>query len=518
MSLEMPPDFTNNLRYKIPLVIIALIGATLVFYLVSLHGAGTTPDSVYYISVARHIADGTGIIGYDGYYLVLQPPLYPMLLGAIKMIMFTDPLVSAGYVNSILFGLIIYISGLFLLKHLNSYVLVLFGTITVLISFVFIQIALMALSELLFILLILLYLYFFEKYKSDGKLNFLILLSISASLACLTRYIGIILILSGVVSIFIQVNKSIKDKLVHILIFLLITCIPIAMWIIRNFYLSGTFVGQRADSSYTLFENLKFLFNTAIHWYLPAHFNGVEILFITLAALIAIGIILSKRREKFQNVLKEFYPILIFLLLYAGIIVISSTTTAYDHIANRLLSPIYIPLFILSFYICDLVFNRLSKYVNRNILTILFAACLISWMIYPAGKAVYIINDYFKLSGIGFNRDYWENKEIINYLNCNKNLEKKYTFFSNVPEAVYILTNISAHWSPAKTLYNSPQLINSASNLKEAWKGTGKVCLVWFDNINDRQFLYPIEELQKNIHLNKLAEFKDGAVYIVENN
>ena len=142
---------------KVPLVILGFLGTCIILGLVSLHGIGISPDSVYYLSVARHIADGTGFVGYDGYFLVLQPPLYPIILAAIKILMFIDPLFSSGYVNSILFGLIIYFSGLFLLKHLRSYILVILGTISILVSFVFIQLSLMALSEPLFILLILLY-------------------------------------------------------------------------------------------------------------------------------------------------------------------------------------------------------------------------------------------------------------------------------------------------------------------------------------------------------------------------
>lgn len=513
----MISDFMNRLKYKVPLIILGMIGAGIVIYLISLHGAGTSPDSVYYISVARHIADGIGIIGYDGYYLVLQPPLYPMLLASIKIIAFTDPLLSSGYVNAILFGLIIYISGLFFLKHVNSYILVLLGTITVLTSFVLIQISLMALSEPLFILLILLYLYNFELYQANGKLISLIILSAAASLACLTRYIGVILILTGVICIFIQQKKSYKEKLRHILIFLLITCIPIGMWVIRNFYLTGTFTGQRADSSYTLSENLKFLFNTAVHWYLPIHFNGIQILFTAIIAVITMGIIEIKLRKRTWFILKEIYPGLIFILLYSVIIVISSTTTAYDYIANRLLSPIFIPLFVLSFLICDKILKWLSAYINRKLLTFFLAAGIITWMIYPVGKAVYIVNDYIKFSGIGFNSEYWKNKDIIKYLNNNRNLGNKYTFYSNVPEAVYLLTNIQARWSPAKTFYNSPQLVETGSNLKQTWNMTDKICLVWFDKIEKRKFLYPIDELQKSFPLIKLAQFNDGTIYLLGN-
>ena len=501
---------------KIPLVILGFLGTCIILCLVCLHGVGISPDSVYYLSVARHIADGTGFVGYDGYYLVLQPPLYPIILAAIKILLFIDPLFSSGHVNSILFGLIIYFSGLFLLKHLSSYTLVLLGTISILISFVFIQLSLMALSEPLFILLILLYLYYFEKYQTNGDIASLILLSFATTLACLTRYIGIIIILTGIVSISLQENSSLKKKLNHIIIFMIISCVPIGLWIIRNIFLSGTLVGQRADSSYTLFENLRFLFNTILQWYLPMLVTFQKLIFACLIVLISFVVVLIKRKEKIWMALKEIYPALIFILFYIGFIVISSTTTAYDHIADRLLSPIYIPVFFILFFLLDKVLNWLSHYFNKKLLTCIAAVGIITWMIYPVGKTVYIINDFNKLSGFGFNNRYWSKNETIKYIISHKELLKGYSFYSNVPEALYFLADIQARWSPARTLYNSPQLINTGPDIKAIWKNNDKVCIVWLD-ANNRQFLYTIEELRNSIKMTMIARFNDGAVYTIGN-
>jgi hypothetical protein len=513
---NMTPDNKAKLKYKIPLLVCGLIGAGIIFYLIIQHGAGTTPDSVYYISVARHIADGIGIIGYDGYYLVLQPPLYPLLLAGIKVVLLIDPFLSAGYVNSIIFGLIIFVSGLLFLKYLNSYVLVLLGTISILISYVFVQLSLMALSEPLFILLIILYLYYLGMYQSNGKIFPLILFSIAASMACLTRYIGIILIIAGVISINIQGIKSFKTKLKHLTVFLLITCLPIGLWFIRNFFISGTFVGKRADSSYTVFDNLRFAFNTFLQWFMPVQITNIQLMLAGIVLIVLAGVLIRPVRKNILNVLKEVHQVLIPIILYSGMIIISSTTTAYDHIANRLLSPIYVPVFLLLLFICDKILNRLSKYYNRAVVISIFSLSIMAWMIYPVWNSEYIINDYNQHSGFGFSSYYWDNRETINYLLKNKMLENKYTIYSNVPEAVYLFTNKKAMWSPAKTFYNSPQRINPDSSLYEFGNGNEKLCLVWFSKIHDRKFLYSLGELKKAVRMKKIAQFKDGEIYSIE--
>ena len=129
-----------------------------------------------------------------------------------KKILLIDPQVSTSYVNAILFGLIIYLSGSFLLKYLKSVALSILGTISILISYALVQVSLMALSEPLFILLILLFIYHFDKFRSKQDYTSLFLLSIWASLACLTRYTGIVIILTGIILILTHQKSNFKKK------------------------------------------------------------------------------------------------------------------------------------------------------------------------------------------------------------------------------------------------------------------------------------------------------------------
>ena len=191
----------GNLFKKLTLGILGLIGVSFVLLLTCRNGMGVTPDSASYISAARNLVDGNGLLTYNGLHLIVQPPLYPIILAIIKKLVFIDPMISAAYVNAILFGLIIYLSGLLLLKYLDSFVLAFLGTVSVLISYALIQASLMILSETLFIFLVLLFLYYFEKYQSKKDFIFFFIFSLSISAACLTRYTGITIILTGIICI-----------------------------------------------------------------------------------------------------------------------------------------------------------------------------------------------------------------------------------------------------------------------------------------------------------------------------
>jgi len=507
-------SFINN---KIPLAIAGFVGACIIMFLTSHWGAGTSPDSVYYISVARNVAGGKGFVGYDGYYYVLQPPLYPLLLAAIKKIFLVDPLVSAGYLNAILLGSVVYCSGLFLLKHLKSLSLVIMGTLSVLISFALIEISLIALSEPLFILFVLLYLNYFDIYIEKKNLASLLIFSSAAALACLTRYMGVILILTGSIGIFVWGRKTFEGRFKHLIYFLLITILPSGLWILRNYFLSGTFTGHRAGSSYTLSQNIIFFFNTFLKWYLPIQLNGLQLFFFTLLVFSGFvgAIILIKRLNHDASRMKQMFPVLIFIFFYSVIIVISSTTTAYDKIGNRLLSPLFAPSIFIMFIILDNILEWLTKHLRRRIVNILFLICLIGWMQYPLAQTTFNVQYYIKQSGWEFSSRKWRDNSVIEYLNNHKQFESGYSFYSNVPEAVYILADKETKWSPAKTFYNSPKLINENSSFKSIRDRKNKVCLVWFKN-NNRKFLYSINELQKGINLVKVVQLKDSEIYIIE--
>lgn len=504
-----------SIERKTPLIILALIGTSLILLLTNQFGSGITSDSVAYISAARNLAEGASLKTYNGESLVLQPPLYPFLLALIKKVLSVDPMISAGYVNAFLFGFIIYSSGSLLMRCLNSLILTLLGTTAILISFALIQVCLMTLSEPLFISLIILFFHYIADYLAERNITSLIFLSVSVSLACLTRYMGVIVLLTGMISLLL-VWKSNSKKYLHLTIFMLISAVPFGIWIIRNYFLFGTLTGQRAISSYSLIENIIFFSNTVFTWYLPMNIYGLFLIFIFIIAIawLLLGFGPNKKGQEYD--LKFFTSVLVFVLIYTLFIVISSTTTAYDRISNRLLSPIYIPLIIILFFIFDKIRSRLTKLLSIRSATALFVIVIILLMKYPAMNTVYIVSEFIGQGSYGYSSNNWKNNEIIQYLIRMKTPYESYDFYSNVPEAVYILSNIEAKWSPAKTLYNSPQLFKSytVQNNTEYYKG--EKYLIWFDKIN-RRFLFTFNELHNNMNMIEVVRLEDGGIYIFSN-
>jgi len=294
------------------------------------------------------------------------------------------------------------------------------------------------------------------------------------------------------------------------LLFLIITLLPTGIWILRNYYLTDTFVGRRAGSSFTLLDNLLMFVNVVINWYLPQQINKFQ-LFLLFMFLITgftgIYILINRRKQKTISV-KPIGSSLFFIILYSGIIIISSTTTAFDKIDNRLLSPIYVPLIFVFFFLNDIILTFLSKRFDHKPVIGLYLILMAFLIKYPINRTDYYINDYIENYGWEYGSKKWKNNSVIDYLNNSECYDKGYSIFSNAPEAVYILANMETRWSLQKTMYNSPRLLIP----QIIWYKEDKAILVWFNNL-DRKFLFNINELKEKITMVKIAELKDGDIY-----
>lgn len=143
------------------------------------------------------------------------------------------------------------------------------------------------------------------------------------------------------------------------------------------------------------------------------------------------------------------------------------------------------------------------------------SALIVLWMIYPLGKTVYLVKDYIKNSGWGYSSDKWNSSETIKYLVAQKDKEMNNSVvYSNSPEVVYLFTNIIARWSPCKTMYNSPEIINNTSSIKRFWQQDSNVKLVWFNNVSHK-FLFTLDELKQSTKIVKIHQFSDGEIFTV---
>jgi len=503
-------------NYKLLLAILGMIGIGIILLATNRYGAGLSPDSVGYVTTARNIANGAGIVTYDGSPLVVQPPLYPAILAIIDYVLRVDPLSSTNIVNAILFGLIVYLGGMLTRKYLSSFpAFALVGTLAIVFSIPLFNVSVMAWSEPLFICFVLLSLIFAHSYLEKKDITSLMFFSSSVALSSLTRYIGVTLIFLGVLIIFVFHRDILKNRIAHLLLFALISALPLGLWLIRNYAVSSTFFGPRASSLYTLPQNLMLVFNALMNWYIPGIIQDHRPTLILFGAVLGFFIGLDPKGswQRVKVILRKISPIVLFAIIYTTFLVISSTTTAYDIIDYRLLSPIYVPLTLLLLILAQALVEPYRRRFSNKIINSFLIIGLAIGLVYPIHAT--IINAVnFTSTGGGYSSKAWVESETIQYLLQHKTLKSECTIYTNGTDVTNILAHLATKGIPARTNYNSPDLVNDISKLRGSWPEESNACLVWFDTIK-RTYLFTIDELQEIANIGLIARFKDGAIYSI---
>lgn len=513
-----------NYKYTSLLILLSLISSFYVLLSTSRFGAGLSYDSVYYIAAANNLIDGKGIVDFTNEPITNYPPFFPLVLGIVSFIFNTSPLMIANVLNAAFFGIIVYSSGIMFFRYTISVMLTFAGIGIILISRSVINVSIMAWSEPMFILIVLMFFLCLDIYLRKNNLIYLILLSILIVLLSFTRYIGITLAVLCIFSILFSNESNVKVKILHVVFLIVILVILLGAWLFRNHTISGTFFGPRSPSEYNFFDNIYLFFQGIYCWLLP---GGIRYYSISLKILFGVTIFISlivilsvlyklTNKGNWKN-LKIVYmrvnPIIMFIIIYTGFLLISSSTTYYDAINERLLSPIYIPmvLVLLVFigWLTDIIGKRFSKKLINTILFTIVCVLLIPSIIYSINET----RDYINQGVYGYNTTPWQDSEMVNYLR-NHQLETNFILYSNEPEALYVLTNIISQNTPSRFKYHNPLNANTIWEVKTDWLVISKTYLVWFNNVL-RSDLYTINELEQIINLSNCIHFKDGMICII---
>jgi Dolichyl-phosphate-mannose-protein mannosyltransferase len=502
-------------KNKLFLGMLALVGVG--FVLVSTHRYGVVvwPDSVYYLSTARNLNSGAGFISFDGKPLTLWPPLYPALLAFVSRIFGTDPLVIASIVNALIFGFIVYLAGTVLFRHLSSSpILAIQGTLAFLFAIPLFSIAVIAYTEPLFILLVLLSFISLGTYLSKVSITSLVLLSLSVSLALLTRYVGIILLPWAALFIFFFNHEALKKRIAHLALFTFIASLPMVIWLIRNYVVTHSLFGPRTWPVFSFSQILSFGSKNILDWYVPAAITRhLWILLLVCAVLVfLIGFSFKGSWQGLKVKPTHDNPTIIFsiacgslIILYAGFVVISARINYVSVFEGRIWSPIFVPLTFLIFLFARVAGQQFGKFfTGRTMNSILIGAiaiCLIYPMISTVSYAANLVAYGDGIGGAG-----WMNSETIQYI---RNYPSECTYYSNGPDVIYFLVHVNAKWVPSRG-----GVMVDISSQKDIWPQETRACLVWFDNIN-RTTLFRPDELLPITNLEQVIKLGDGVIYIV---
>ena len=217
-------------------ILLLSVAASMAIYFSTQWGPWAFSDSTEYIVDARNFLAGRGL----GFYapsgtferLSLHPPLYPLVLSSMGFLGI-DLLQAARMINIFLFGGTIFVVGIYSYSFFNSAWLSIILCISLLTMPSLIDVFSGAMSEPLFIFTATLGVCFLIAYIKTKQWYLLILASIATSLAFLSRYPGIALVISGIIILLVANQLPWKQRLRDVVVFSLISITPTAIWLFQ---------------------------------------------------------------------------------------------------------------------------------------------------------------------------------------------------------------------------------------------------------------------------------------------
>jgi 4-amino-4-deoxy-L-arabinose transferase-like glycosyltransferase len=420
-------------------------------------GIGVSHDSIFYISAAENFLEGNGISRIGGGNVVKPlthfPPLYPLSLSFLGY--FIGVREAADWSAAILFGINAVLIVLIIFQGSKSLSASLFGGLLVLISPLLIDIHFEAMSEPLYLASTLTSLILLVCYLSHRKNWQLILAALAASLAYLTRYVGISVLLTGVLSLLFVYRESYRTKFKKIALFGTISFIPNLLWYVRNYLLTGSLTNRvltfHPVTKDKLNEGLLSLSEWIFSESTPIGLGLGSVSFIFF--IVIIGFFLKfndeKRLRSNKDVIQENpLPVLIVLHILVYIGLLFSSLTFFDistGLNNRILLPLYIMFLILGVIGIQWIVER-SKGTMRKALYLAGALLFVVLFIVYANRSWELIGA-MRQEGSGFNSASWRNSETIAILN---RMDPGAIVYSNEAFPVYYLTGIGAYGIPEK--------------------------------------------------------------------
>lgn len=445
------------------LVLLALSGIFLILYATP-QGMGLSDDSIAYIAGARSILDGQG---YREAWLASNqpvthfPPGFSTIL-AIVGLSGLDPLRGTRLVNALVFGANVFMLGLIGWRMTKSKAAGILLAVLFLINGQLFRVHTTAMSEPLYIFFTLAAFLTFFNYgvqelapasvgKPTDSIKWLILSAILTAFAYLTRYAGLALLATFLVSLFI-LHDTWKKRLASAGIFLS-GFIPFALaWSIRNRLLAENATNRTLVYHPVTAENIQLGISNVAAFLLPVEEWRRELIkvpnlfavIIAVLVLILLVWVIAKGWRKFLHPAGNAPEILSFisaLYIFGYLASILSSMTFFDASTKfqlRILAPVYVNLLIVLVYFISWFWHKIiassgiTQYALRIALSV-FIAYTFSSSIYNFSATL----TQLRKGGQGYASFQWFDSEAMAFLS---QLPEGTRIYSNQVGPVYLYT------------------------------------------------------------------------------
>jgi len=482
--------------------ILAVAAFLLVMMCMPQTGAIYSHDTQSYEYAASTLIE-LGDMRYFGYDtpIIQWPPFYIIMLAFLNLIGL-DTANGAAWLNAILIAYMIYASAVFLFDLLKVKWMAVPAALMMAVSVPLLYVSGYAWSETLFIFLSVVSMIFLLQYIIKKKNGWFYAAAVLSSLCWLTRYIGIVHVAVAALTLFIGV-KPFWEKVKKMVIFLFISCAPMALWVYRNYTLSGTFTGGRQPGQFTLEENAELTVEVLESW-----FYEWEPVFAYIAAgfyvlLVILAVVFKKNKRNKQEPGKGvcLFSFFLYIAAYAAVLFATTTTTALDPISSRLWAPVYPHIVFVFVLLLDILTQNIKMQKIRKWFAAGFTVFALTALINPA---VWILNEGIeRREALLGTKESPEIKKapILKVANDYLEPSEDTLIISNQASILAMHTDFKCYYPPKKEGIE----IYTFSRYKEKMEDFRDIYLVWYGDPQSQDFM-DIPEFRQNYELEVIAD------------
>ena len=511
------------------IVLVAALGMAHILVRTSTYGAALVGDTFNYLAAAESLVAGEGLLSPGGGQMTLFAPFFSVAMAFLGLFGI-EPVDGGRLLNAAAFGLLILAAGLWLSRRLESKPVALAVAVAVMAALPLSHSASTLMSEPLFILFIVLALIPLESFLSrrSGK-RALALSAVFASLAAVTRYIGVALIFSAVLMLLLRREAPVRERLKDTLVFGAISSLPLAVVMLRNQLAAGTPLGDRSgasgqsmfDSLYQIvvvFEGWANPLLSQPQWHLQASSLLIAVLVLLLAALLLIP---PPRPSRASSVFR------VFSLVYLAVIAVVTPLTVGQGVDSRYLAPIYVPLLLVAGFWLDGLLRSKASGSKASVRLAMAQRGLVALVLIGGSLHIgFSVQQNLRMTaealesgyiGDSLNTAWWEDSELAEYIRANPFSGQ---YYSNDPNV--LRWNAGVPGTQVTWIAGSRQDLRDVHDcqawfeqviLKSQEPEEHEKLIVWVGQGKGRWIICTILHMESPLPLEPVAELADGAIF-----
>jgi hypothetical protein len=492
---------------------------------VTWNGAGLDADSVTYLDAAQNLVRGRGFTLTPGLTVESDPrspapfthhaPLFPGFLAGLGWLGI-DPLVGARWLNALLLGASTILVGLMVRSWTGSGRLAALGTLLIIGSTDLFRVHAWVLSEPIFLAGVLGGLWWLTLDLERPRGTVLWAAIAAIALAALARYAGLAAIAAGALAIGLWGPMAPARRWGRAALFAVASGAPLLAWLVRNRMAHGSLTGKQFVPHAIPEPRAKQGLDAVSAWLLPE----VAPLTVRYAILVAVALaalmawwyargraedgLEPRRLARLRVGCRVFGS---FAVLYGALVL--ATVFFFDAqvpLDARLLAPLHAIVVLLAMA----GVARLSTRVPGSRPLALAATGLLAGVSLTS-TALWAIGS--RIDEMGYASRLWRESTLVAEVRA---LRDDVRVFSNVPDALYVLTGRPARLVPRKTdpftRRENERFTDDLDLLDRELRGRAGV-VVYFRWVRWRWYLPSERELVERLRLVTIARARDGAVY-----